>query len=70
MSSPEGRRVEALAGCALFPAELPSWPPRSYVEQVYNVTLWTGMPRGGHFAAMEQSALLVDDIRAIVRAAR
>ena len=70
MSSPEGRRVEPPAGCALFPAELPSWPPRSYVEQVYNVTPWTGMPRGGHFAVMEQPALLVDDLRAFARAAR
>ena len=44
--SPEGRRVEVPTGCALFPAELLSWPPRSYVERVYNVTRWTEMPRG------------------------
>jgi microsomal epoxide hydrolase len=68
--SPEGRRVEVPTGCALFPAELLSWPPRSYVERVYNVTHWTEMPRGGHFAAMEQPDLLVDDIRTFARILR
>ncbi len=68
--SPEGRRVEVPTGCALFPAELLSWPPRSYVERVYNVTHWTEMPRGGHFAAMEQPDLLVEDIRSFARSLR
>ena len=68
--SPEGKRVEVPTGCALFPAELLSWAPRSYVERVYNVTQWTEMPRGGHFAAMEQPDLLIDDIRAFARGLR
>jgi len=65
--SPEGRRVEVPTACALFPAELLSWPPRNYVERVYNVTHWTEMPRGGHFAAMEQPELLINDIRTFAR---
>lgn len=65
--SPEGDRVEVPTGCALFPAEMLAWPPRSYVDRLYNVTHWTEMPRGGHFAAMEEGALLVDDIRAFAR---
>ena len=68
--SPEGKRVEVPTGCALFPEELLAWPPRSYVERVYNVTRWTEMPRGGHFAAMEQPVLLIDDIRAFARSLR
>ena len=68
--SPEGRRVEVPTAAALFPAELLSWPPRSYVERVYNVARWTEMPRGGHFAALEQPDLLVDDIRAFARTLR
>ena len=68
--SPEGERVEVPTGCALFPAELLAWPPRSYVERVYNVTRWTEMPRGGHFAAMEQPDLLLEDIRAFARTLR
>ena len=65
--SPEGRRVEVPTGCALFPAELLAWPPRSYAEKIYNVTQWTEMPRGGHFAAMEQPELLIEDIRSFAR---
>ena len=68
--SPEGRRVEVPTGCALFPAEFLAWPPRSYVERLYNVTRWTEMPRGGHFAAMEQPGLLVEDLRAFARTVR
>tara|TARA_B110000444_G_C18840944_1_gene598916 strand:- start:1939 stop:3087 length:1149 start_codon:yes stop_codon:yes gene_type:complete len=61
--SPEGKRVEVPVGCALFPAEMSSWPPRSYVERVYNVAHWTEMHRGGHFAAMEEPDSLIEDIR-------
>jgi len=68
--SPEGKRVEVPTGCALFPAEFLSWPPRSYMERVYNVTHWTEMPSGGHFPAMEEPDYLVDDIRAFARSLR
>lgn len=61
--SPEGKRVEVPTACALFPKELLAWPPRSYAERIYNITQWTEMPRGGHFAAMEEPDLLIDDIR-------
>lgn len=68
--SPDGHRVEVPTGCAVFPAEMLSWAPRSYVERIYNVQHWTEMPRGGHFAAMEEPELLVDDIRAFARLLR
>ena len=41
--------------------------PRSWVERRYNVTHWADMPRGGHFAAMEQPELFVDDLRTFFR---
>ncbi|MHC4639179.1 MAG: alpha/beta fold hydrolase, partial [Planctomycetota bacterium] len=47
-----------------------SWPPRSYAERIYNIARWTEMPRGGHFAALEQPALLIEDIRAFARTLR
>lgn len=47
---------------AQFPKELPT-PPRSYIEKGYNIQQWTVMPKGGHFAAMEQPELLSDDIK-------
>ena len=65
--SPQGHRVEVPTACALFPAELLAWPPRSYVDRLYNVTQWTKMPRGGHFAAMEQPGMLIDDVRKFAR---
>ena len=39
-------------------------PPRSFVERAYNLTYWTELPRGGHFAAMEEPDLYVADVRA------
>ena len=65
--SPEGRKVEVPTACAVFPKEMLAWPPRSYVDRIYNVTSWTEMPRGGHFAAMEEPKLLVEDIQQFAR---
>ena len=66
----EGKRVEVPTAAALFPAELLSWPPRSYAERIYNIKQWTEMPRGGHFAALEQPDLLIEDIRTFARSIR
>ena len=68
--SPAGKRVEVPTGCALFPEEMLSWSPRSYVERIYNVTHWTEMPRGGHFGAMEEPELMVEDIQKFARSLR
>lgn len=65
----DGERVEPALGMALFPAELPT-PPRSWVERVFDVKRWTPMPKGGHFAAMEQPQLLAEEIRAFFRPLR
>jgi len=51
---------------AQFPVEIPC-PPREVAERHLNVKQWTVMPRGGHFAAMEQPALLAADIKAFFR---
>ena len=60
-------RVSVPCGVALFPAETPANPPREWVERGYNVSHWTEMPRGGHFAAWEEPELLADDIRKFFR---
>lgn len=52
----------APAAFALFPADI-SHPPREWAERFFNVQRWTGMPRGGHFAALEEPDLLAEDIR-------
>jgi len=56
------KKIEIPTAAAIFPAEMSEWPPRSYVDRIFNITQWTEMPRGGHFAAMEQPELLVKDI--------
>ena len=58
----DGKRVEVPTACALFPRELLSWPPRSYVDRLYNVVQWNEFSKGGHFAAMEEPELLIKDI--------
>lgn len=59
----DGRRVEVPTACALFPAEMLEWPPRSYCERMYNLVRWTKMDHGGHFAALENPQALVKDIQ-------
>lgn len=62
---PEGARCETPTGFANFPGEsLYTAPPRSWADRAYNIVHWTDMPRGGHFAAMEQPDLYVEDVRA------
>jgi pimeloyl-ACP methyl ester carboxylesterase len=56
-------------GVARYPKEILRYP-RSWVERRYNVTHWAVMPRGGHFAAMEQPALFADDLRTFFRPIR
>lgn len=64
-----GERVEVPTGFARFPAEI--WrPPREWVERSFDLRRWTEMPRGGHFAALEEPALLVEDVRAFFRPLR
>src|SRR5580698_8188925 len=55
-------RLETPIAYADFPKEV-AVPPFRWITQTYNVVQKTEMPRGGHFAALEQPDLLVDDIR-------
>ena len=66
---PQGVRVGVPTGCAIFPHEILK-PPRQWAERVFNVQQWTVMPSGGHFAAMEEPARLVDDVRSFFRPLR
>ena len=43
---------------------------RHVAERANNIVRWTEFKEGGHFAAMEQPDLLVDDIRALFRQIR
>jgi pimeloyl-ACP methyl ester carboxylesterase len=69
-------KVSAPTGCALFtrqfdnglsagPADLAA--ARRVAETRYNVVRFERLPRGGHFAALEQPDLWVDELRAFLR---
>lgn len=45
-------------------------PSRALAERRLNIVRWTEMPRGGHFAAMEQPELLAKDLREFFRGLR
>ncbi len=63
---PQGNKVEVATAYAAFPTEILR-PPRSIAERFYNIQRWTEMPKGGHFAALEQPQLLAEDVRAFFR---
>ncbi|MEI6201160.1 MAG: epoxide hydrolase, partial [Enhydrobacter sp.] len=67
---PEGKRVEVPTAFAAFPADLAPAPPKEWIERAYNLRRHTLMPSGGHFAALEEPALLVDDVRDFFRPLR
>ncbi len=67
---PPGATVDVPAGFAAFPREILR-PPRSLAARVYtDLRRWTAMPKGGHFAAMEQPEALAGEIRAFFRPLR
>jgi len=64
--TPRVSRVEVPTAVAVFPRDL-AGPPREWAERVYNVTRYSRMPRGGHFAPHEEPELLAADITAFFR---
>jgi pimeloyl-ACP methyl ester carboxylesterase len=66
---PQDFRVNVPTGCAIFPKEIMK-PPRAWVDRLYQVAHWTRFQSGGHFAAMEEPAALVEDVRTFFRKLR
>jgi microsomal epoxide hydrolase len=62
-------RVPVPTACLISPEEI-GWSPRSWVERRFNLTRWTELPRGGHFAALEEPEALVKDVRAFFASIR
>ena len=62
--------VHIPTGVAMFPKEIIK-APRHWCEKRYtDIRQWSVMERGGHFAAFEQPALFVDDVRSFFRLVR
>ncbi len=54
--------VDRPVGLALFPKDIGGIPPRNFAERTLNVQRWTEMPRGSHFAALEEPELFAGDV--------
>jgi microsomal epoxide hydrolase len=62
-SIPEGS-VKVPTGYAQFPKEILT-PPRALAAKTYtDIRRWSVMPKGGHFAALEQPELLAREVKA------
>lgn len=59
-------RLQTPVAYADFPKEVYA-TPLSWIKQTYDVVQYTKMPKGGHFAALEQPNLLLDDVRKFFR---
>lgn len=63
------KRIEVPSAVGNFPKNI-DHPPREFAERLLDLRQWTEMPRGGHFPALEEPDLLVEDIRSFFRPLR
>jgi microsomal epoxide hydrolase len=63
---PPERRVEVPTGVSVYPADQ-ARVPRPWVEHYYNLVYWDRPSRGGHFPALEQPQLYLDQVRRFFR---
>ena len=67
---PAGDTISVPTGYAQFPREMLK-PPRRAAERVFtDIGRWSVMPKGGHFAALEQPELLAGEVQAFFRELR
>ena len=62
-----GEKVEVPTGLLLFPNDLLALPPDAWTKRSYNVVHRREAPMGGHFAALENGPLLMEDMRSFFR---
>jgi pimeloyl-ACP methyl ester carboxylesterase len=61
--------VDVPTGVAVFANQFvpEGEPPREWAERLYDIRRWTVMPKGGHFAAIEEPELVARDIAEFFR---
>ena len=70
LAGPVTDQVRVPTGCSVLPRELQR-PSRRWAERRFpDIRYWNEPDRGGHFAAFEQPALFVDEVRAFFRLVR
>jgi len=50
-------------GCSIFPKEIFRCSRRWAEKRFTNLIHWNELDRGGHFAALEQPALFIEEVR-------
>lgn len=71
-NTPQEKPMEFInvpTGASIFPAEI-FITPRAWAEAAYDLRHWTVMDRGGHFAALEEPELYLNDLRTFFRLLR
>ncbi|MBH0619344.1 hypothetical protein I3A86_24910 [Salmonella enterica] len=58
--------MEVPTGFAIFPQDITP-VPEEFARRFFNVQRWQELPRGGHFAALEEPGLLVRELREFFR---
>lgn len=62
----KGERIKGRTGLSVFPADI-SLPPQEWAQRTFDLQHYMRMPRGGHFSALEEPELLVEEIRSVFR---
>lgn len=62
--------VHVPTGCSIFPKEIRRLSRRWAEQRFTDIRYWKEMPRGGHFAALEQPDLFVAELRDFFRLVR
>jgi len=57
-----GKRVKLPTALVMFPKDMIPGS-REWVARKYNIQYWTKMPKGSHFAEMEEPELMVEYIK-------
>ena len=69
-TSPSTAEVAVPMGASIFPREIFRTSRRWASKRFTDIRYWNELDRGGHFAALEQPDLFVDDVRAMFRGLR
>jgi pimeloyl-ACP methyl ester carboxylesterase len=62
--------VAVPTGCSIFPKEIMRMSRRWAASRFENIIYWNELDAGGHFAAFEQPAVFVDELRSFFRLVR
>ncbi len=62
--------VTVPTGCSIFPKEIMRMSRRWAASRFTDIVYWNELDRGGHFAAFEQPATFVDEVRAFFQLVR